>query len=125
MPHAKRAVALGTAAILVCGCSSAVKPPQGRGHVDDPRIDNPNHVACLRQQKLPVQLVGRNQIQIGPFPGGPTVVYEPTPGAAQGVQIQGASQAAEAIGAALLYPHSASGSELSVIETCLSKGVSG
>ena len=125
MPHAKTAVALSAAAILLCGCGSVVKPPQGRGKLDDPRIDNPNRVACLRQEKLPVQLVGATGLQIGPLPTGPTVQFEPTPGTAQGMQIHGESQPAEVIGAALLYPHGATDAELNLIETCLAKGVSG
>jgi hypothetical protein len=125
MPHAKLAVALSGVAILLCGCSSVVKPPQGRGKVDDPRIDNPNHVACIRQDKLPVQVVGGTVLQIGPLPSGPTVQFEPTPGAAQNAQIQGQSQSAEVIGSALLYPHAAGDAELRAIESCLAVGVSG
>jgi hypothetical protein len=125
MPHAKPAVALSVLAILLCGCSSVVKPPQGRGNVDDPRIDSPNHVACLRQDKLPVQLVGDSGLQIGPLPSGPTVQLEPTPGGAQNVQIQGQAQGAEVIGSALLYPHAAGDAELSAIESCLAVGVTG
>jgi hypothetical protein len=125
MPHAKPAVALGAAAILLCGCSSVVKPSQGRGLVDDPRTHNPDRVACMRHDKLPVQLVGQTGLQIGPLPSGPTVRFTPTPGSAQHVQIEGGSQSAEVIGAALLYPHRASDAELSAIETCLGKGVSG
>ena len=125
MPHAKTAAALSAAAILLCGCGSAVKPPHGRGQVDDPRTHNPNHAACLRKDKLPVQLVGLTGIQIGPLPSGPTVQFEPTAGAAQNAQIQGQSQGAEVIGSALLYPHTASEAELNLIETCLGQGVSG
>jgi hypothetical protein len=125
MPHAKPAVALSAVAILLCGCSSVVTPPQGRGKVDDPRIDAPNHIACLRQDKLPVQLVGGTGVQIGPLPSGPTVQFEPTPGAAQSVQIQAQAQGAEVVGAALLYPHAASDAELSAIESCLAVGVTG
>ena len=125
MPHTKTAVALSAAAILLCGCSSVVKPPQGRGKVDDPRTDSRNHAQCLRQDKLSVQLVGGTGLQIGPLPSGPTVQFEPTPGAAQSVQIQGQAQGAEVIGSALLYPHAASDAELSSIESCLAEGVSG
>lgn len=125
MPHAKPAVALGAAVILLCGCSSVITPPQGRGKIDDPRVDNPNRLACMQQDKLPVQLVGPTGMQIGPLPGGPTVEFEPTPGTAQGTQINGQAQGAEVIGSALLYPHAASDAELKLIETCLAKGVSG
>jgi hypothetical protein len=125
MPHAKPAVALSAVAILLCGCSSTVNPPQGRGKVDDPRIDNPNHVACLLRDKLPIQLVDGTVLQIGPLPSGPTVEFEPTPGAAQSAQLQGQAQGAEVIGSALLYPHAAGDAELGAIESCLAVGVTG
>jgi hypothetical protein len=79
----------------------------------------------MRNQNLPVQEVGATGLQIGALPAGPTVVFAPTPGVAQGQQIQAAQQGAEVIGSALLYPNQASDAELSKIETCLSKGVSG
>jgi hypothetical protein len=126
MPHAKPAVALGAAAILLCGCSSAVKPPQGRGKVDDPRTyAAANHLKCIQQHHLPVQEVGRTGIQIGALPAGPSVWFEPSPGAGQSQQIHGLSQGAEVIGSALLYAHTAPDAELKVIEDCLAKGVSG
>jgi hypothetical protein len=126
MPHAKPAVALSAAAILLCGCSSVVKPPQGRGKVDDPRTYAAgNHLKCMQQARLPVQKVGGTGIQVGPLPAGPTVWFEPTPGAAQSAQIHGLTQNAEVIGSALLYTHAASDAELQVIESCLAKGVTG
>ena len=126
MPHAKPAVALSAAAILLCGCSSVVKPQQGRGKVDDPRTyASANHLKCLQQHGLPVQEVGSTGLQIGPLPSGPTVQFMPTPGAAQGQQIQGAAQGAEVIGSALLFTHQGSDGELKLIENCLASGVSG
>jgi hypothetical protein len=125
MPTVKLAAAAGVAALVVCACGSAVKPPQGHGKVDDPRTYNPNHVTCLRQAHLPVQEVARTGLQIGALPAGPSVWFEPTPGAAQAAQIDGASQAAEVIGSALVYPHQAPDGELTLIENCLSNGVSG
>jgi hypothetical protein len=53
------------------------------------------------------------------------VSFEPTPGDAQGVQIQGEAQGAEVIGSALLYPNQAPDSLLSTVEGCVAKGVSG
>ncbi len=126
MPHAKSAAALGVVALVLCGCSAAVKPPQGRGKVDDPRTyASANHLKCLVQHHLPAQKVGRVGIQIGPLPGGPTVEFLPTPSAAQAAQIDGSPslQGAEVIGAALLYPNQAPDRELSVIESCLATGV--
>jgi len=127
MPHAKPAVALSAAAILLCGCSSVVKPPQGRGKVDDSRTHTVNHLKCLQQQRLPVQEVGSTGLQIGPLPSGPTVQFLPSPGAAQAQQIEGSQlgQGAEVIGSALLFTHQASDGELTLIENCLGSGVSG
>ncbi len=128
MPHAKPAVALGAAAILLCGCSSVVKPPQGRGKLDDPRTyASANHLKCLQQHGLPVQEVGRTGLQIGPLPGGPTVQFEPSPGSAQYEQMSGnpSTQGAEVIGSALLFTHQGSDNELQLIERCLASGVSG
>jgi hypothetical protein len=125
MPPVKTAAAASLAAILVSACSTAVKPPQGRGRVDDPRLHNPDRVACLKRHRLPVALVGETGIQIGALPAGPSVRFLPTPGAAQAVQIAGEAQGAEVIGSALLYPPQASDNELTVIENCLAEGVAG
>lgn len=128
MPYAKSGAALGVMAALLCGCSSFVKPPQGRGKVDDPRTyASANHLKCMQSHHLPAQKVGQVGIQIGALPAGPTVHFLPTPGAAQAAQIQGQAQyePAEVIGAALLYPHSAADSELTQIESCLASGVNG
>jgi len=125
MPPVKLAVALGVAAISLCGCASTAKPPQGHGKLDDPRVDNPNRVACLLHDRLPVQVVGRTGLQIGPLPAGPSIWFAPTPGGGQADQIEGLTQGAEVIGAALLYPHQASDGELTSIEDCLSQSVTG
>lgn len=126
MSPAKLAVVCATAATGLSACSTAVKPATGsRGRVDDPRITKNERVKCLQQAQLPVQEVGVTGLQIGPLPTGPTVVFAPTAGAAQGQQIQGEEQGAEVIGGALLYPNQASDQELTKIENCLAKGVSG
>lgn len=125
MMSVKPAVAAGVLAVVLSACSSAVKPPHGRGAVDDPRTKNPNRITCLRSLGLPVTVVGQTGIQIGSLPAGPTIQFTPTPGVAQGLQIRGQAQAAEVIGAALLYPHQAPDSELSGIETCLAQKVTG
>ena len=128
MPHAKSAAAVGLVAALLGGCSSAVKPSQGRGKVDDPRTYSAaNHLKCLLAHRLPAQKVGRVGLQIGPLPRGPTVHFLPSPGAAQAAQMEGSAgyQGAEVIGSALLYPNQAPDGELSQIESCLSSGVSG
>ncbi len=125
MPNAKRLSAVLGAAILLCGCATTVKPPQGRGQIDSPLTTSPDRVACLRAAHLPVQKVSSTTLQIGPLPNGATVRFEPTAGVAQGLQLQGvpSAQGAEVIGAALLYPHQAPGSQLTAIENCLGVGV--
>jgi len=79
----------------------------------------------LQAHHLPVARIGLTNLQVGSLPGGPTIVFEPTPGAAQADQIRGQAQAAEVIGSALVYPHQAPDDELKTIENCLTSGVSG
>lgn len=137
MPSAKFAVAVGLAALSLSACGTASKPEAGtpaaavksaKG-VDDSRTP---HAACLQQDGIHVQwtqttVAGRSLpgLQIGSPPGGPTVGFEPTVGAAQGAQIQGEAQGAEVIGAALLFPNQGSGQLLSQVEKCLAIGVKG
>ena len=126
MPHVKSAAALGVAAVLLGGCSSVVKPPQGRGKVEDPRTAAySNYYQCLVNHHLPAQKVGNVGIQVGAAPGSPTIQFLPTPSAAQAAQIEGQAQyqPAEVIGTALLYPRSGSDDELSQIESCLTAKV--
>ena len=93
--------------------------------IDDPRK---KHITCLRQDHVPV-----TPMTINGEPGlpdrhradGPTVVFTPTPGAAQELQIDGQVQGAEVIGSALLYPNQASEKLLSTVEDCVAEGVSG
>ena len=93
--------------VIHLACNEAMHRPRGHlKHHQPARVVEPYH-------------------QIGPLPGGPSVWFQPTPGAAQAKQIYADSQAAEAIGAALLYPHQAPDGELSVIEDCLSQDVTG
>ena len=127
MPPWKLALASGLAALVLCGCGSALKPPQGRGKIDNPLTYPQNHLTCLRKDHLGVQALGHYGIQIGQLPDGPTVMFQPTPGDAQAQQIDGLSsaQGAEVIGSAQLYPRGASDNELKKIELCLSQGVSG
>lgn len=125
MPRAKRLVAGLLAVTWLGGCSSVVKPPQGHGVVDSPLTNNPNRVACLRAAHLPVQVMGPTALRIGSGPGAARVSFEPTPGAAQALQLQGvrSAQGAEVIGAALLYPDQATDGRLNQIEHCLDQGV--
>lgn len=127
MLSSKLALASGLAAIVLCGCGGAVKPPQGRGKIDTPLTKTKNHLACLRQAHLPYQPLGRYGVQIGQSGVGPMVLFQPTPGSAQAQQIRGVptSQGAEVIGSAQVYPNGGSDGELKKIELCFSQGVSG
>jgi hypothetical protein len=137
MPSAKRAVAIGLAALSLSACGTASKPQAGtpaaiaksRLGLDDPRA---RHVACLEAQHIPVHLervtvAGQSlpAFQVAVAPYGPTVAFEPTPGAAQAAQIQGESQAAEVIGAALVYPNLAPDALDAKVEACVALGVKG
>jgi hypothetical protein len=138
MRSAKLAVACAVAALALTACGSTKKPEAGqvrvtagehagRGVVDDPRT---KHMTCLQQHHLVVvrTVSGADSLpgmQIGPPPAGPSVTFEPTPGAAQQAQISGSVQGAEVIGSALLFPHQASDKELKVVEDCMALGVTG
>jgi glycine/serine hydroxymethyltransferase len=137
MSSAKLALAAGIAALVLSACGSTAKPVAGTlkaittSHkgLDDPRK---KHIACLRQDHIPVQRVQATLsgqsfpgLQIGAAPSGPTVTFEPTPGAAQYAQISGQVQSAEVIGSALLYPNQASDALLAKVEDCVALGVTG
>jgi hypothetical protein len=134
---AQLAVTVGLMAVLLSACGISAKPQAGTpnlseshnfyGVVDEPWTSQANclsnahlkfHEYLTPGQHLPA-------IQIGSLPTGPTMVFESTPGIAQGIQIQGGGQGAEAIGAKLLYPNQASNNVLTVAEGCASIGVSG
>ena len=138
MSAVKVAVACGFVALLVSACGIAPKPMAGTTHLrkysgyyglrDDPRV---KHVKCLRQAKVHFSefYSGGKQklpsIQVGTLPSGPTVIFEPTPGIAQGQQIKGEEQGAEVIGSALLYPNGAKAKLLTIVENCVAAGVTG
>lgn len=92
--------------------------------MDDPRTDS-GRFACLLAHHLPASEVGASGIQVGQLPGGPTIRFAATSGAASAAQIENSEQGAEVIGSALLYPNQASDGELNTIEGCLAQGVSG
>jgi len=137
MPSAKLAAAVVLAALSLTACGISSKPEAGtpdaitNAHkgVDDART---KHTACLEQAHVAFRLeqltlAGKSlpSFQVDSAPAGPTVIFEPTPGDAQGVQIQGEAQGAEIIGSALVYPNQASDKLLTVVESCVAKGVSG
>ena len=120
--------------LAVAGCGAVkVQPstPAGssklssRGRVDSPLTNMRNHLACLRDAHLPVQVASSTRLQVGPAPSGPTIVFSSTPGAAQAYQINGSAQGAMVIGSALVYPNHGSDAELSSIGSCLAQGVQG
>ncbi|HEX3977008.1 MAG TPA: hypothetical protein VHW96_12150 [Solirubrobacteraceae bacterium] len=137
MPSAKLAAAMVLTALSLSACGISSKPEAGTpkaiatGHkgLDDPRA---KHITCLRQAHIAVHREQRTvagkllpSFQVDAAPAGPTVSFEPTPGDAQGLQIQGQAQGAEIIGSAVVYPNQASDSLLNVVERCVAKGVSG
>jgi hypothetical protein len=137
MPSAKLAAAILVSALSLSACGISSKPEAGtpkaiaNGHkgLDDPRS---KHTACLEQARVAFHLEYRTvagkalpSFQVSTAPAGPTVIFEPTPGDAQGVQIQGEAQGAEVIGSALVYPNQAPDSLMSVVENCVGQGVKG
>ncbi len=130
MSSAKLVLAAGLTVISLAACGSTAKPEAGtlkaatKGHqgIDDPRAA---HVACLRQNHIPVLEFSRTWLQVGTKPNGPTIHFTPTPGAAQQLQISGQVESAEVIGAAMVYPNQAPGGLLSQVEACVAMGVTG
>jgi hypothetical protein len=137
MSAAKAAVACGLVALLVSACGIAPKPEAGTANLrkqqgffglrDDPRL---KHVKCLRAAKIHFSEYYTAKghlpaVQVGSLPAGPTIIFYPTPGVAQGLQIMDQEQGAEVIGSALLYPNSAPAKELATIAQCTATGVSG
>lgn len=127
------AVTFAALAFAAAGCGAVqVQPttPAGsktlasRGQVDSP-VKMKNHLTCLRDAHLPVQVLSSTQLRIGGASSGPTIFFTPTPGAAQADQIGGKAQAAEVIGSALVYPHQGSDGEMATIGACLAQGVQG
>jgi hypothetical protein len=137
MPSAKLAAAVALSALSLSACGISSKPEAGtpnaiiNGHkgLDGPRA---KHTACLKQDHVAFHLdqltvAGKvlPSIQVENAPAGPTISFAATPGIAQGLQIQAESQGAEIIGSALVYPNQASDRLMTVVESCMAKGVSG
>jgi hypothetical protein len=136
MSPGKLVLPCALAALSLCGCGIAAKPLAGtpdlsarsgiHGRVDRLRRV---HYLCLRGAGLEARPYtatgGRPAIQVGSSPVGPAIVFEPTPGAAQELQIDGQVQGAEVIGSALLYPNLASDKVLSTVERCIALDVTG
>lgn len=132
----KSALLCGLVAVGLSACASTSKPAAGtighagatglrdpRGKIDDPRT---KQVACMRAAKIPVSEPAPQEIQVGQPGAGPLIRFLPTPGMAQGSQIAGASQGAEVIGSALLYPNTTTSERLlKMIENCTAVDVKG
>jgi hypothetical protein len=138
MSPVKVAVACGLMALLISACGIPTKPLAGTAHlgqqagnhavVDDPRIPQ---VKCLRGDKLPFREYYADgvqhlpAIQVGTLPQGPTIIFYPTNGIAQGLQIMGQDAGAEVIGSLLVYPNNATSTVLKQVEACAAIGVKG
>ena len=136
MPARTLRAGCALAALALAACGSAIKPvagsgatrtlagglPPGRGVVDDPRTKS---APCLQATKLAIVRVGATGLLVGTGGDQAKVVFVPTPGGAQHVQISGGTQGAEVIGNALLYPQAMSDPHLSQVEDCLAEGVQG
>jgi hypothetical protein len=121
-------------ALALSACGSTTKyvagSPQATAQVkkglNDPR---PKHIACLRAAHVTdireYSTGGLPAFQVGTRPSGPTVIFYATPGIAQGNQIQGENQGAEAIGSADVYPNLAPARLAHAVERCVALGVSG
>jgi len=138
MSPVKVAVACGLMALLISACGIPTKPLAGTPHlrsyagfhglVDDPRIPQ---VKCLRSDKLPFRQYYADgvqrlpAIQVGSLPQGPTMIFYPTNGIAQGLQIMGQDAGAEVIGSLLVYPNESGHKVLTKVEACAAIGVKG
>jgi hypothetical protein len=133
MSSVKHAAGCLVAALTLSACGSTAKPEAGavnvlkaksgaRGVIDDPRQ---RHMTCLEGLHEPLIKQGKTDLLIGTPPNQVKATFTPTPGAAQDDQFSGKVTSAEIIGSALLYPGTASDSQLKPIEDCLSQGVSG
>ncbi|HTU98328.1 MAG TPA: hypothetical protein VMF14_20935 [Solirubrobacteraceae bacterium] len=140
MSSAKIAAACALVAVSLSGCGVASKPEAGSAQaataakhsLADPRT---RHIRCLTEDHIPYTEEtlhpasagpsGYPSIQIGKAPSGPLAEFTKTPGAAQNVQMEGKSQGALVIGAALVYPNQASDALMDRVDKCMTLGVSG
>jgi hypothetical protein len=136
MSKTKLVLACGLMALLLGACGIQAKPVAGTPNInkapgshtkwDDPRKGREK---CLREHHIHgryyLASAGRPAIQVGTPPTGPTIIFEATPAFAEGLQIEGKTQAAEIIGAALIYPNQAKSHVLKLVENCMAVGVAG
>ena len=118
--------ALGALSLGVSACGTIdVKPKvasASRGVVEDPRTARSDRIACLRGDRLTVQLIGTTDLVVN---GSVRIHFDPSLGASEYDQMSNREQGAEVIGGALLYPGDAPDGELTQIETCIAQGVKG
>jgi hypothetical protein len=139
MSLAKLVLACGllAVALFVSACGIQASPVAGTRHlnrvsgdhtyVNDPRTP---FLHCLRKEgwKVTKFVSGPGKlrsIQLNSKPDGPTVVFEPTPGIAEGDQMKGEVEGAEVLGSALIYPNRTSYRKMIKVETCLAIKVTG
>ncbi len=139
MSYAKLAAACGLVAmaLAVSACGIQAKPVAGTVHlnrvpgnhdyVSDPRT---RYLSCLRHDHFQVTKFDFGpqkfrSLQINSKPDGPTVVFQATPGLAEGDQILGQDAGAEVIGSAQVYPNHATNKLMKMVESCLSIKVQG
>ncbi len=138
MSPAKLAVACGLMALLISACGIATKPVAGTanlrhqagfyGLTDDPRLPQGK---CLKRDRLTFREYYADgaqhlpAIQVSSRPQGPTIIFYPTDGIAQGLQIRGQEPGAAVIGGLLVYPNQASPKLLKKVQACASIGVAG
>lgn len=119
--------------VAISGCGAAAKPVAGSSAAKTYQTNrlktlSPRRLAfdCLLQHHVAavdtVAAGGHPAIQAGPLPSGPTLVFEPTPGYAEGQKITGQAQGAELINNVLLYPNKASLTQAKVVEKCAALG---
>jgi hypothetical protein len=119
-------------AALLSACGIAAKPLIGtkhpsklanyHGYFDDPRT---THIKCLRnvRPKLKLDSYWTSKghlpaIQVGKPNVGPTLIFYPTAGQVQALQITGHDEGGMAVNSIMLYPNQASAKVLSKVWAC-------
>ncbi len=119
--------ACGIQASPVAGTRHLSRTPGDHSYVNDPRTP---FLHCLRSEgwkitKFDLGPGKLRSLQLDAKPDGPTVVFEPTPGIAEGDQMKGEVEGAEVLGSALIYPNRTSDRNMIRVESCLAIKVKG
>lgn len=118
---ARTTSALAALALVLTGAGCGSGKSSGGNTAEGPNPNDKRGVAlvCIRDEKgLPVQLTGEKSIQVD-GPTGPRIEFFVSSGEAEGQQFQGKAQAAEQVGAALLFVNRGTEEQLAEIEDCL------